>query len=67
MKLAPTIGLCAACKHVHLVKSAKGSYFVMCRRAKIDPRFSKYPVLPVFYCPGFEQIEQDQPESQEES
>jgi hypothetical protein len=50
-----------------VVKSAKGSYFVMCRRAKTDPRFSKYPVLPVLYCPGFEQLDQDQPENEAES
>jgi hypothetical protein len=63
MKLSPSIGLCATCKHVHLVKSAKGSYFVMCNLAKTDPRFSKYPVLPVYYCPGYKsadpQVEAD--------
>ena len=65
MKLSPSVGLCAACKHVHLVKSAKGSYFVMCNLAKTDPRFSKYPVLPVFHCPGYQpadpQVEADRP------
>ena len=66
MKILPAVGLCAACKHVHLVKSAKGSYFVMCQRAKTDPHFVKYPVLPLFYCPGFEPAEQ-QPEGQEQA
>ena len=58
MKLSPSVGLCATCKYVHVVKSARGSYFVLCNLAKTDPRFSKYPVLPVFQCLGYEQADQ---------
>ena len=63
MKLSPSVGLCATCHNVYLVKSARGSYFVMCNLAKTDPRFSKYPVLPVFQCLGYDptdpQVEAD--------
>ncbi|MFN7943278.1 MAG: hypothetical protein U0X73_16930 [Thermoanaerobaculia bacterium] len=30
------------------------SAFLRCGRAKDDPRFARYPVLPVLECPGFE-------------
>jgi hypothetical protein len=53
MKLSPTIGLCAGCRHVQVVRSAKNSFFVLCRLSKTDPAFDKYPVLPVFQCAGF--------------
>jgi hypothetical protein len=26
----------------------------MCERSKVDPRFAKYPRLPVTSCPGYE-------------
>jgi hypothetical protein len=65
MKISPIVGLCATCKYVHLLKSAKGSFFLRCNLAKTDPRFQKYPVLPVLQCAGFERVEPDQapPES----
>lgn len=53
-KLSLLIGLCAACQHVKPVRSAKGSLFVLCDYAKIDPRFPKYPTLPVLRCPAFQ-------------
>lgn len=54
MQIPPHVGLCAACRHVKVIQSAKGSFFLMCERAKTDSRFNKYPVLPVLRCPGFE-------------
>ena len=53
--MLPLIGLCAACAHAKVIKSAKGSTFMLCGRAKEDPRFSKYPPLPVMMCRGFEE------------
>lgn len=53
MNFLTPIGLCAVCQHVKMVKSAKGSTFVMCGLAKTDPRFMKYPPLPVLRCGGF--------------
>jgi hypothetical protein len=46
-------GLCGKCVHVKVVSSARGSAFYLCERAKSDPRYAKYPRLPVLRCPGF--------------
>lgn len=48
------VGLCAQCRHARRVDSAKGSTFWMCGRAATDPRYAKYPPLPVVRCPGHE-------------
>lgn len=48
-------GLCGACVHARTVVSGRGSVFWLCGRAATDPRFRKYPPLPVVRCPGFEQ------------
>lgn len=47
-------GLCGACRHSRAVTSGKGSVFWMCERSFADPRYRKYPPLPVLQCPGFE-------------
>lgn len=47
-------GLCATCVHARRVVSGRGSEFLMCGRAKSDPRFARYPALPVTFCPGHE-------------
>ncbi|MBI5431504.1 MAG: hypothetical protein HZA52_01605 [Planctomycetes bacterium] len=54
-KLPPVAraSLCARCRHVQLVESAKGSVFLLCALAKTDPRFPKYPPQPVLACSGF--------------
>ena len=46
-------GLCDECAYRRVIRSSRGSEFLMCRRAKDDPRYSKYPPLPVFACAGF--------------
>mgnify|MGYP004126338465 FL=1 len=48
-------GLCPGCAHVRFVESATGSRFLMCRLAKVDARFTKYPPQPVLRCAGFEE------------
>jgi hypothetical protein len=48
------VGLCATCAHAREVASAKGSTFWLCERSVADPRFPRYPRLPVVRCPGFE-------------
>ncbi|MCK6446784.1 MAG: hypothetical protein L6Q99_10365 [Planctomycetes bacterium] len=45
--------LCARCRHVQFVESAKGSVFLLCGLAKSDPRFPKYPPQPLLACRGF--------------
>ena len=53
-QVADAAGLCSSCARVQVVQSARGSTFYLCRRSFSDPRFSRYPVLPVRACPGYE-------------
>lgn len=46
-------GLCARCANVQVITSSRGSTFFLCRLSAVDPRFPKYPRLPVLACPGF--------------
>jgi hypothetical protein len=55
--LRDPIGLCADCRHARVVQSARGSTFYRCHLADIDPRFAKYPRLPVLHCAGYEPAE----------
>jgi hypothetical protein len=48
-----TIGLCARCRHARIVTTPR-SQFWLCARAASDPRFVRYPRLPVLECPGHE-------------
>ena len=50
----PRAGLCETCQHARAVTSARGSTFVQCARAKDDPRFPRYPRLPVVRCAGYD-------------
>ena len=47
-------GLCADCRHARRVRSARGALFLLCERARSDPRYARYPPLPVLQCPGHE-------------
>ena len=46
-------GLCATCSFARAVTSSRGSTFVRCARAEDDPRYPKYPSLPVLTCAGY--------------
>jgi hypothetical protein len=48
------VGLCESCVHVRIVRSDRGSLFYRCGLSDTDPRFPKYPRLPVLSCPGYE-------------
>jgi hypothetical protein len=48
------IGLCATCRHARVINSSRGSSFYLCQRSAVDPRFPKYPRLPVTHCAGYE-------------
>ena len=48
------VGLCACCRHARVQQNARGSTFWRCLRADTDPRFARYPRLPVRECVGFE-------------
>ena len=55
-------GLCASCRHLLVLRSRR-SAFVRCGRAADDPRFARYPPLPVAFCGGYEgQEEEDDPQ-----
>jgi hypothetical protein len=47
-------GLCDGCKHQRIVRNTRGSVFSLCRRSRDDPRFPRYPRVPVRECAGFE-------------
>ncbi len=49
----PDPGLCAQCAFVHRNETRKGTVYWRCTRALTDPRYPKYPRLPVLSCPGF--------------
>ena len=47
-------GLCGLCLHVRVITSDRGSRFYMCGRSTTDPRFPRYPAIPVVACAGFD-------------
>jgi hypothetical protein len=47
------VGLCCDCTHAETIHSGKGSTFFLCALSKTDPKFPKYPRLPVVTCNGF--------------
>lgn len=54
-ELATPPGLCGRCVHARLVASPR-SVFLRCGLADADPRFPRYPPLPVVRCAGFEPV-----------
>jgi hypothetical protein len=50
----PNYGLCDSCVHQQLVPNTRGSVFSLCQRSRTDPRFPRYPRVPVMACPGYE-------------
>jgi hypothetical protein len=49
----PAVGLCARCVESKVVENERGSRFYLCELSKRDPRYRKYPQLPVLRCDGF--------------
>jgi len=47
------VGLCATCVHARRIRSDRGAVFYLCALAATDPRFPKYPTLPVVACSGY--------------
>jgi hypothetical protein len=46
-------GLCSDCLQARRVESARGSVFILCNLSLTDPRFPKYPRLPILSCVGY--------------
>ncbi len=51
---ASKLGLCGDCTHARQITSDRGSTFLQCQLSFTDPRFEKYPRLPVLACTGYE-------------
>jgi hypothetical protein len=50
---AREVGLCERCRHARIVETPR-SVFWMCGLSATDPRFDKYPRLPIRECDGHE-------------
>jgi len=63
---AKSPSLCASCLHARRVESAKGSGFLLCQLSQSNPRFPKYPRLPVLECSGYKKAVSLSPKSEAE-
>jgi hypothetical protein len=45
------------CRHSRIVETKRGSVFRLCELSTTDPRFPRYPALPVMHCAGYEPAE----------
>ena len=61
---APPPGLCESCRNVKVVETRKGSRFYLCTLSDVDPRFPKYPRIPVLRCAGYVETGFVHPEAQ---
>jgi hypothetical protein len=52
-------GLCATCCYARRIGNRRGSTFIRCGRSAAEPRYARYPPLPVLHCPGYEAITSD--------
>ena len=59
------VGLCLTCRWMRAVSNRRGSTFYRCSLADTDPRFVRYPPLPVAACAGYENATEKEAESGE--
>jgi len=57
------VGLCFTCRWVRTATNRRGSTFYRCARAETDPRYVRYPPLPMRACPGYEAGDPSEPGS----
>jgi hypothetical protein len=50
---AERVGLCFTCQFSRVIVNDRESRFYFCERSKTDPRFPRYPPLPVVTCAGY--------------
>jgi hypothetical protein len=43
--------VCNGCQHLRVVRSGRGSTFLLCQFSQLNPRWPKYPPQPLPYCP----------------
>ena len=53
LRVSGQVGLCESCRHARRIESDRGSTFYLCELSSCDPRFPKYPALPVIQCLGY--------------
>ena len=56
-KSADGIGLCAQCEFMRRIQSDRGSVFYQCQLSATNPKFPKYPRLPVLQCAGYDPVD----------
>jgi hypothetical protein len=56
MQAPAPAGLCSNCVHAQTIRSDRGSTFLRCGLSDTDPRFPKYPRLPVIECSGWKPV-----------
>src|SRR5215813_3181230 len=49
------VGLCASCLQAKVIRSSKRATFYLCLKSVEDPRFARYPALPVRDCAGYQE------------
>lgn len=49
-------GLCGDCAYARVIDSGRSTFY-LCERSLTDPRFHKYPPLPVLACPGYQRMD----------
>jgi len=49
---------------VKVVETRTGSRFYLCRLSDVDPRFPKYPRIPVLRCAGYVERTRAHPEAE---
>lgn len=54
MSDAAAVGQCFDCRWMRKTTNRRGSTFYRCLRAETDPRYVRYPPLPVRECAGHE-------------
>ena len=50
-------GLCETCRWVRVIQTQKGTVYHWCGHSRVDPRFPRYPRLPVMNCTAFREGE----------
>lgn len=54
------VGLCYDCRHSRTIENARGNRFYLCELSRTDPRFARYPRLPVLRCSGYEPVDPEE-------
>ena len=60
------VGLCRSCAFARLVSTPRSTFW-LCRRSATDPRYERYPRLPIRFCPGWTAGEPGAPDPPEEA